>query len=376
MPTTTTQQAHTPYLPTLIETALYALYPTTLLLGSLFSHLSPSLRAPYNLSVYSHAHQSFQPANLAPSYFATKRNIFNLYFVKVGWFWVTVALGLFTLLAARGRAHISIGLKHRRGPEAKRLQDMDATAARTERDARLRRIYQVLLRWGLVTLAWALTTQWLLGASFIDRVFTLTGGACQLAHAEAQTPDPSRLEKLAGVASYAACRGMSGRWAGGMDISGHVFLLVLGSGMLALEILPIILPWVRGLTDYRVVRTAGGGTTTLAGLQHASEPDIWHFPSAPPAQPPRTPGGSKSRIQAADARAVGYTGLKLKSYGVGVALAVVGLSWWMLLMTAAFFHTWVEKSGACVLAGVVLWGVYVAPRGVFGVREVVGLPGL
>ena len=28
---------------------------------------------------------------------------------------------------------------------------------------------------------------------------------------------------------------------------------------------------------------------------------------------------------------------------VGAPLVVAGLSWWMLLMTAAYFHTWFEK---------------------------------
>lgn len=29
--------------------------------------------------------------------------------------------------------------------------------------------------------------------------------------------------------------------------------------------------------------------------------------------------------------------------GIGAPLVVAGLSWWMLLMTAAYFHTWFEK---------------------------------
>ena len=41
--------------------------------------------------------------------------------------------------------------------------------------------------------------------------------------------------------------------------------------------------------------------------------------------------------------------------GLSVPLVVAGLSWWMLLMTAAYFHTWFEKASQiirelCVMA--------------------------
>ena len=35
-------------------------------------------------------------------------------------------------------------------------------------------------------------------------------------------------------------------------------------------------------------------------------------------------------------------------WGLGAVLGVMGMSWWMLLMTATFFHTWFEK--VCCLA--------------------------
>ncbi|KAK3077418.1 hypothetical protein LTS18_010313, partial [Coniosporium uncinatum] len=79
--------AANPFLPTTTEALLLSIYPTTLLLGSLFSLLSPTSRSsPYNPISQSHERSS------APSYFATKSNIFNQYFVKVGWFWISLAL--------------------------------------------------------------------------------------------------------------------------------------------------------------------------------------------------------------------------------------------------------------------------------------------
>ena len=33
----------------------------------------------------------------------------------------------------------------------------------------------------------------------------------------------------------------------------------------------------------------------------------------------------------------------MEQLGTWVSIAVVALSWWMLFMTAAYFHTWFEK---------------------------------
>ena len=43
--------------------------------------------------------------------------------------------------------------------------------------------------------------------------------------------------------------------------------------------------------------------------------------------------------------AVTDEGEKEARAGLSVPVAVAGLSWWMLLMTAAYFHTWFEKVG-------------------------------
>jgi hypothetical protein len=48
----------------------------------------------------------------------------------------------------------------------------------------------------------------------------------------------------------------------------------------------------------------------------------------------------------------------------------------MLLMTAAFFHTWVEKFTGLMVAFAGLWVVYFLPRGVPAVRAVLGMPGV
>ena len=46
----------------------------------------------------------------------------------------------------------------------------------------------------------------------------------------------------------------------------------------------------------------------------------------------------------------------------------------MLLMTAAYFHTWFEKFTGFLVAGSALYVVYILPRAVPAVRQVLGMP--
>ena len=50
--------------------------------------------------------------------------------------------------------------------------------------------------------------------------------------------------------------------------------------------------------------------------------------------------------------------------------------WWMLLMTAAYFHTWFEKFTGLLVALGALWVVYFLPRGLPAMRAAVGMPGV
>lgn len=62
--------------------------------------------------------------------------------------------------------------------------------------------------------------------------------------------------------------------------------------------------------------------------------------------------------------------------GVKFALGVAALMWWMLLMTAAYFHTWFEKFTGLAVAFAGLYTVYFAPRGVPTLRAYLGMPGV
>ena len=307
------------YLATSLEALLLAIYPATLLLGSLFSILEPHARvAPYSVTLQSH------PSAAAPSYFAQKRNIFNVFFVKIGWFWTTLAFAVFLFL------HPSTG------PSAGLVLN--------------RKRVQGILRWALVTACWAAFTQWFFGPPLIDRGFRFTGGQCEMVRTE---EGRALMGDKREFFTRAACKLAGGQWKGGHDISGHVFLLVLGSAFLWMEILPVVVG-----KEMRLVRTKQG---EWVNADRESE-------------------GEKQKKQR-EAR-----------QGLSVPLVVAGLSWWMLLMTAAYFHTWFEKVSltskwsmgianisqftGLVVAFAGIGSVYFLPRVMPRMREVIGIPGI
>ena len=155
-----------------------------------------------------------------------------------------------------------------------------------------------------MTVWWVFVTQWFFGPAIIDRGFTLTGGQCELV----QQADAGKIEMndrrqfVTGV----ACKAVGGKWQGGHDISGHVFLLVLGSMFLFEEVLHVVLKSKKVKEERTVYMSDGAIKSADIEGQASHEEGIWTL-------------GSK------------------------IVLGVAGLSVYMLLMTAAYFHTWFEK---------------------------------
>lgn len=270
MPPSTTSTPPSSYLSHLSRPppgAVLLLYPATLVLGSLFSVLSPT------------AHQPADPATAQSkpiNYFARKNNIFNLYFVKIGWIWFTLAFA--SLLLA-----------------------YPPSAARGKRQT------QALLRYALATAVWYATTQWFFGPAIIDRSFVVTGGKCEtvLAGLRERRDEKGVLgatadEPLGVYLTAAACKAAGGSWRGGHDVSGHVFMLVLVTAVLGFEAMGV-LAQVYGEGE-------GQNTDKVEGDTAES----------------RSGNGVRTWI--------------LRFVGV-----IVGLGYWMLLMTAIWFHTWLEK---------------------------------
>ena len=275
-----------PLLPTAIERVVLALFPGILVFGALFASLSPQTRgATFDAAAQAHAQDT------PPSYFAHKGNVFNRWFVKQGWAWTSAA---FAFLVA---AHPAMAA----GPDA------------------LGRRARAAVRWGLVTAWWFLVTQWCFGPPIIDRGFRWTGGKCEVVEERVEDGQAGPGEYFTAV----ACRGAGGKWRGGHDISGHVFLLVLGTGFLLQELGWVVARWTGRARDERTVVMSDGA---LKGA------------------------GVESQTVVGEGTAAGALGLAGKFVAV-----VVALNLWMLLMTAIYFHTWVEKVSFRPLPHLRLW---------------------
>lgn len=284
-----TRTRNPPFLPTPLEAAALLLYPIILTFGTLFSLLSPQVRnAPYFPALQAHS----QDPGLSPSYFARKSNVFNVYFVKRGWAWVSLAFFVFLFTHPAVRA----------GQQKTRA----------------------LVRWGLVTTWWVLVTQWCFGPALIDRSFLFTGGKCELAEARLEAGGAGASGR--DIFTAVACRTAGGKWRGGHDISGHVFLLVLGSYFLLQEV-----GWVY-LSHWR--RGAPAGVVELRDERSIVMHDGAIKSAAVEGERDQSEGEKTPRPRSAwDALALGGK----------LAGGVFLLSMWMILMTAIFFHTWVEK---------------------------------
>ncbi|KAJ6788983.1 hypothetical protein PWT90_02579 [Aphanocladium album] len=296
-----------PLLPTPVERVALGLFPVLLVFGSLFAVLSPHTRA----ATYDVLSQSHQAADgTAPSYFARKSNMFNVYFVKRGWGWTTAALFAFVL------THPAAGAS----PAAKA---------------------RAVARWAAITAWWVVVVQWCFGAPMIDRGFRWTGGKCDVAELGVVTGTADAKAALTAV----ACKASGGKWRGGHDISGHVFLLTLGSAMLMNEVLWPLARWAGWFGEERCVVMADGA---LKG----------------------------ANVEAETAPGAGRENKEVLGYGGKFALGVLGLNLWMLLMTAIYFHTWFEKFTGLVTANVAIYAVYYVPRFVPALRQIIGMPGI
>lgn len=198
------------------------------------------------------------------------------------------------------------------------------------------------MRWAVVTAFWGFTTQWFFGPALIDRGFRWSGGRCEVVDVKIE-------EGVAGagdIATAAACKATGGSWSGGHDISGHVFMLVLGSVFLLEEVGWVVARWKgrRELEERSVIMV--DGAVKGAGVEAVMDGQA------------------------------GSGALDAVGFGGRVVLGVVGLSLWMVLMTAIYFHTWFEKlTGLCV-AFVALYTTYILPRWIPALRQVLGMPGI
>jgi len=186
---------------------------------------------------------------------------------------------------------------------------------------------------------WIFVTQWFFGPAIIDRGFLLTGGQCELV--QAADAGNVEMDKSRQFFTGAACKAIGGKWRGGHDISGHVFLLVLGSMFLFEEVLHVVLRSSKTKEERTVLMNDGAVKSADVEFQsgNMAEEGKW-------------------------------------TLGAKVVLGIGGLSVYMLLMTAAYFHTWFEKLTGLLVAFSGIFVVYFLPRIVPGLRSIIGMPGV
>ena len=283
---------------------LLLIFPFILVLGSFYSTISPAARSTRTNALAPGEVASLNaPATSFPvNYFAGKRNLFNLYFVKIGWFWTTLA---FVLL----QATTTPVQKNPRSP-SKALVFIRATA-----------------RYALITLTWYFTAQWFFGPALIDRGFTWSGGKCETLPAELSAKGGQDIQM---IATSIACKTVGGRWRGGHDISGHVFMLVLSSAFLYYEL--------------------------YLSEQHSSHPSV----------SPSAAAGVAHGLTDEEKKAIGgwesETFALIRLYSRYFVYAVIALDIFMLFMTAIWFHTLQEKISGLVIAAASVWCVYFLTR--------------
>ncbi|KAI9136664.1 Fat storage-inducing transmembrane protein [Paraphysoderma sedebokerense] len=182
-------------------------------------HQPPTLALPFFVLLVSYfsdtlsARNSPLPDILSLS---SKHNPLNQYFVKIGWFWTTVLLVPFLLYTSFSPSPTS--------PESS-----SASPLTNRPQAKWMNAAKGLLRYLLATLYWFCLTQWFVGGiPILDRLYLLSGGACNgisQSYSETRVSENLTVGNTITISSY-QCKKQGGKWEGGHDVSGHCLLLL------------------------------------------------------------------------------------------------------------------------------------------------------
>ncbi|KAK0535917.1 hypothetical protein OC834_001361 [Tilletia horrida] len=343
---------------------------TIVLLGSTYAALGGT--SSYNLFFsdplrFPSSAGASQPSTL----FADRRNLLNAVFVKKIWAWTTAAFVAQAVVLRR--------------PWSRLLQRASGTDQPGPNDPLVRSI----LRFIIATVAWVFFTSWFLGPSLADRTFLLTGGECRLEVGSSSIRVPSEICRARTKVSFdshpqlfqvegfslgehdvSTLKNLSPRFRGGIDMSGHTFLLTLAFMLLLEEIVPFV--------PYLFLRLPATVRPSKAQIEWLIPRAQWASfdPFNAPSSSRTAPDSSSSTISSTNSTANGNGGGAAAAAGAGQAgttfldwlsrphvqaqltagavLMHMALSVWMLIMTQLFFHTWTEKLAGLVI-GVVSW---------------------
>ncbi|GAA5915997.1 uncharacterized protein JCM6883_006245 [Sporobolomyces salmoneus] len=247
-------------------------------------------------------------------YFADKRNGLNQLFVKRSWAWVTGIYIFHSLALFLTAPLLTVNtLKKNDTPSPSQPAIQLSSAAKTPFNL----IVTSLRRYLLSSLFWFYLTQktWFgsrTGPSISSRILRTSGAVCVPSHLSSSNSVDSALAGAGaggGGPASMICTGAPGEyWRGGHDVSGHSFMMIHCS-MFLFELVHPLLPSL--LPKYF---TSTSTRTQPRKLPFAVQVTAW------------------------------------------ASIAMMGLCWWMLLMTSLFFHSPAEKSSG-VAFGVLGWWV-------------------
>ncbi|CAH7667208.1 inositol phospholipid synthesis and fat-storage-inducing TM-domain-containing protein [Phakopsora pachyrhizi] len=246
-------------------------------------------------------------------YFANRKNFFNQKFVKLAWAWTTFAI-VFHLISFANHHQEQQQMKkaQEESPQKTSGEKKKETVNRSELlPSHRKTISRVFKSYVVGTLIWIALTQWFFGSCLIERLLVLTGARCvpsNLPSGEASSSsEPIHLD-------HSFCQRTWGKakegldpftilthkphWSGGVDISGHAFLLTFSILLITSSTLA---PSFEVLNMNRI--------------------------------------GSLSRLY------------QLSIY---FNLGLISFWWWMLLMTSLYFHGPAEKIIGAIV-GVMSW---------------------
>ncbi|KAF9429030.1 hypothetical protein BGZ76_001951 [Entomortierella beljakovae] len=151
--------------------------------------------------------------NTSPSIFSNKRNLLNVIFAKNAWGWTSLVFFFYIAvfygsIFLKKPASSSEGRQNGNndGNEGNTVSHFDTSTKISEY---IEIISKAAIRWAIATSYWWIISRWFFGPSLFDRVYVITGGSCS----------------VNGHFTQQNCRRQGGLWAGGFDVSGHVFLL-------------------------------------------------------------------------------------------------------------------------------------------------------
>ncbi|CAX42244.1 inositol phospholipid biosynthesis protein, putative [Candida dubliniensis CD36] len=258
------------------------------------------------------------------NYYNDKRNILNQWFVKRGWGWTTLVIILF---------YSNIIYKQ--------YVNSTTTTKNNKQTLIIKTIRNAIINYIVVTIWWIFFTQWCFGLPIMDKIFVLTGGKCSIdinntansfttTSTTVFTPNhhihPSFVQKLeniwesTGITSYNCRRIKGSQWIGGHDPSGHVFLMIHSSLYLFNEMINYWPNWSYIKHNISQLLTSTRPLTINDRLLL-----LWNTPQL-------------------------------------IIIGLIGLWWFMLLMTNIYFHSSLEKLVGLIFGYIGVAGLYWIPR--------------